>query len=392
MSEPYLIDRSRISAYFNCPRAYFWQYEYLNHGLAPTKTPSPLVIGGSIHKGLETLLRGGSEQTSVDAGIACLRDSLASGGLELEPQEDVLFVYKEQESLVEGLVRVYARIGAPRLLEQYEIVEIEEEYDLPLSDRVTFMSRADGLLRKRTDGRLYLLSFKTAKRYEKRLSSDGFADVQGLSEAAAIEPLIGEEIAGVQMEYLIKGARMASPEGTVIQQNLLVHPWLNEGAIGSSVRDPANWAWSYRWKDAVGGHALGKAWKRVNVWEYMSIADWVSLLQSNDVQANCGSALDTVLISPVPYFRRTEELKDWRDQTRAVGERLANYRDNVGGLPNREKLNEFYPQNRRACNWPSKCPMQDICFGPCGETPEETGLYKFREAHHETEMEKFAEE
>src|SRR5687768_1778005 len=152
MTQPYLLDRSRTLAYFKCPRLFYWAYVFENKGLASVRRPVPLAIGSAVHKGLENLLRGSSEDAAVAEARALFRQELADGGLELKPEEAVLFVYREQELLVEALVRVYARRGLPTLLADYEIIEVEQEVDLPLADNLTFMSRADGLLRKRTDG------------------------------------------------------------------------------------------------------------------------------------------------------------------------------------------------------------------------------------------------
>lgn len=379
--QPYLIDRSRIIRYFQCPRAYFWAYVYGDKGLAPTRRPVPLAIGGAVHKGLENLLRGASEDAAVDEARALFRKELADGGLSLGPDEAVLFVYREQELLVEALVRVYARRGLPRLLRDYEIIEVEQEVDLPLSDGLTFMSRADGLLRKRTDGGLYVLSFKTARRYDKRLSADGSHDVQGLSECAALQQKFDERIIGVQMDYLIKGGREEWPKGSgnFIQNTPLLHPWYNG----------KEWAWSYRWRDASGGHALQKGYGRVNVWEYMSVSEWVSLLDSGRVQPEAGDCLDGVLVYPYPYLRRVEEIKDWVEQTAAVGARIHRDSAEIGPCATKTRLNTLFPQNRRACDWPSPCSFQSLCFGPVADDPVGSGLFTERRAHHDTEIERF---
>ncbi len=370
---PILIALSRLNSYFQCPRKYFWDYEYKGSGVRGTKSPIPLAVGGAIHKGLEGLLHNLSIEESVLAGVSEFRDRLQKSPLVLEPTEDVLFAYSEQEKLIEALVRVYALRGLPALKDEYEILEIEQEYDLKLSDNVILRSKADGLLRSKGSGQLYVLSFKTAKYYSSRHSSDGSHDVQGLAEAAAIEPLIGEEINGIQMVYLVKGDRKQTRAGSghYIQNTPLLHPWFN--------KQTDTFAWSWKWADCNGaGHSLGKEFQRVSIWDYMPISDWIGRLSRLEVQPEAGDPLESVLIQPTPYYRRHSELQDWVDQTRFIGEELHRKRGLLKGNPERESLNELFPQNRRACDWPSACSMQNICFGPCGSEPEETGLYQLR--------------
>lgn len=373
---PILIALSRLNSYFKCQRDYFWNYEYKGSGVRGAKSPIPLAVGGAVHSGLQALLSGTSVEAAVQAASSELRDRLQKSPLLLEPNEDVLESYAEQEKLIEALVRVYARRGLPKLTNDYEIIEVEQEYDLKLSDNVILRSRADGLLRKRSDGRLYVLSFKTAKRYDRRHSSDGNHDVQGLAEAAAIEGLRGEEINGVQMEYLIKGDRQESRKGSgrYIQNTPLLHPWKKDGI----------YAHSFAWSDCNGGgHRLGKGWERINIWDDMSISDWITRCERIMDQPEAGDSLESVCVQPPPYYRRHSELEDWIQQTRVIGEQLFAKRNRLSsteemGVGLREFLNVNYPQNRRACDWPSACSMQGICFGPCGSEPEETGLYQIR--------------
>lgn len=382
MSKPILIALSRLNSYFQCPRLFWWNYEYKGSGLRGTKSPIPLAVGGAIHKGLESLLRGMEIEPSIQQAVGEFRDRLQKSPLILEPTEDVLFAYTEQEKLIEALVRVFALRGLPKLKSEYEILEIEQEYDFKLSDNVILRSKADGLLRSKGNGQLYVLSFKTAKYYSSRHSSDGSHDVQGLSEAAAIEPIIGEEINGIQMLYLVKGDRKQTRPGSghFIQNTLLLHPWFNKGT--------ERFAWSYKWTDSNGaGHTLGKDYQRVNIWEHMPLSDWLGRLDRLEIQPEAGDALESVLIQPPPYYRRHSELEDWVDQTRTIGEKLFEAR--VARQVNEQRgemepgqlrkfLNETFPQNRRACDWPSACSMQNICFGPCGSEPEETGFYQIR--------------
>lgn len=385
MSEPILLALSRLNAYFDCSRKYYWSYEYKGSGLGGTKVPIPLAIGGAVHSGLQVLLHGVDIETAVTQAVNEFDTRISKGGAILSPTEDVLFVYQEQRYLIEALVRVYAIKGLPNLLNEYEIVNIEQEYDLKLSDNVIIRTRADGLLRHRENGRLYLLSFKTAKRYDRRYGDSGHHDVQGLSEAAAVEEQLGEEILGVQMQYLIKGDRYESGQGSgkYHQDTILLHPWVKIDSLNSG--ESPEFAVNWKWTDETGrGHTLGKSYTRCNIWEHMSTSDWIHILSGHgESKIGTLAALANVLISPPPYYRRREEIDSWKTQTRALGESLHNRRESsrletVEGRRLIDTIDENYPMNRRSCDWPSPCTYKAICHGSLGTDPEDSGLYRIR--------------
>jgi hypothetical protein len=117
------------------------------------------------------------------------------------------YLRAEQACLLEALVRCWARRGLPRLLEEYEVLEVEREGrwmlaersdredplvdyyssadDLPV--RLWFLSRPDALLHHRQSGDLVLQSFKTTGAMDARKLRDAERDMQGLSEGVEVE-------------------------------------------------------------------------------------------------------------------------------------------------------------------------------------------------------------
>jgi len=174
-------DRSRIEAHQLCERFRFLSYhEGPDHlGIAPARKPLALCVGGAVHRGLETLLRGsmdGSLALSIvkleDAAVAAaLADfSLHKSALALDTTETAAmtpaegfdaqvaaqarelgmsaddpavaelfqrqrnaaaefdgWLFSEQAALVEGMVRAYARRRLRPLLEEFEVLEVERE-------------------------------------------------------------------------------------------------------------------------------------------------------------------------------------------------------------------------------------------------------------------------
>jgi hypothetical protein len=214
--------------------------------LAPARKPLALCVGGSVHKGLERLLLGDSEDVAVAVALAdfsqfksrlaldtteaaamavpdpaALADQLARTALDLgmAPTDPSLmalhdqqasaaaefdqWLWQEQAALVEGIIRAYARIpasfgkGLKFLLQEFEVLEVEREGEWLLhsnmvTEQIWFMSRPDALLRSRTDNSLYLLSFKTAAQWDIRKARDAEHDMQGLSEGVEVEKRLGE--------------------------------------------------------------------------------------------------------------------------------------------------------------------------------------------------------
>ncbi len=269
----FLSSRSRNEDWLRCPRARWWLHEAQGTGFEAVRVALPLAAGGSVHIGLASLLRTAMEHedgrliefgdVSTDMAVkAALQDYEAkcSGrGLDLEALESQSFVFGEQKALVEALVRLAAMRVIPRLLETYEILEVErmdkeelirEEYvyasgldpDEVLPWRVMWRSIPDALMRNRADGQLYLLSWKTCGEVPR--DDQARVDMQGVSEAWATNTRLGRwnlavqrgrlegipnwflrardetatMVRGVQMVYLVKGQRRDSgTEGRRLQ-------------------------------------------------------------------------------------------------------------------------------------------------------------------------------
>jgi hypothetical protein len=131
-----------------------------------------------------------------DAGLGNLEQRFAASRNQFDE-----YLEKEQASLVEALVRAYARRRLRPLLEQFVVLEVEREGEWQMASwlpgwsmapesehswQLWFMSRPDALLLERESQQLYILSFKTAAQWDIRKERDAQHDMQGISEA--IEP------------------------------------------------------------------------------------------------------------------------------------------------------------------------------------------------------------
>jgi len=424
-------DRSRTIERQRCPRARYWGYEYRGRGVAPVRLSIPLAVGTYVHQGLGVLLaqvRDGQPGQPVDVEAAVhmaifgYDDLIYKRGLNIEQGGEIQFTYQEQRALIEAMIRAYAIRKLPLLLEEFDVLEVEREDEFKLgrvlvprlqgpfmvyrSDGtpdvvdegpLVWMSRADGLLRRKADGDLYVLSYKTTGDWDNRKEAENSHDMQGLSESAGIESRLGAgTIMGVKMEFLLKGSRLKNKVNNRYEQySPLIRAWRRQGITG----DDDSYAWRYEWSEEdpqtgfIKNHRLGKGWTPFFAWELRGgVRGWIDRLATGTVQPEAGDALDAQFITPIPYFRHEDDIVRWRRQVEARETETARASREIrrlDGHPFEEiepLLDQHFEQHTRACDWPVKCPFQDLCFGGAAYDPVGSELYIWREPHHKPEL------
>lgn len=494
-NQPYLTDRSRTIAYQTCNRLRYWQYEWGGRGLSVQRSSIPFTVGSAVHRGLESILewamqlgsRVTPDENVIDVGVSKALEQYDSDcrerGLEIHEGEDSGYVYFEQRALIEAMLRGWCVARLPSFLEEYDVVEVEREEELQLvegilsncdicdgfghTDRakinteeaicpacggtgsyrkggIIFMARADGLLCSRSSGDLYVLSFKTAAKYDERTARDNRYDMQGMSELAAIEARLerwykaigtaivfgpqsgmsreqtaqflsteettkdipswfvdyilatsgAPKIMGVQMEYLLKGERFKEYEagsysGPYRQNSPLIRPYMKQGILSTS----DSFAWKFQYQDDYGANKrLGKGWSRANIWEVMTIKEWIELLATGEVQPEAGDCLTAQFVSPPVIYRQEDEVRDFLEQITQQEQEIRNARmelETGDEQLDKSYLNRYFPQHRRSCSWPIPCQFIALCHEGLGDNPLGSGLYKLRQPHHQREIERF---
>ena len=379
------------------------------------------------------------------------------------------YLKAEQRALVEALVRGWARRRLRPLLEQYEVLEVEREGQWvlsewrdvledgapgPLSDRhrLWWMSRHDGLLLDRASGQIVLQSFKTTGALDGRKLRDAQRDMQGLSEAVEVERRLGEwwdeihnkpttetlaqeepkvfdkmydwlatlpappRIDAVRYEYVLKGERWESKDLSArcgfrakSQRTPLLQAWvLSAGAVMSAADALGSLKHSFKWTNDLGEskQLYYKNYRQVPVYDLMSVAQWIDLLASGEVQpearqpGDLGKPQDVLgdqFPPPITVYRNDDELRDWLEQVesqeRKVVEDAAYVHAASSEGEKRTRLNERFPQNRQSCSYPGDCEFaRGICYSSpdAKRDPLGTGLYRPRTANHPQELAKEA--
>lgn len=265
------------------------------------------------------------------------------------------YLYDEQRALVEAMVRAYARRRLWSLLEQYEVLEVEREgswllsswlsqerarqldivasaSDLDPDHELYFMSRPDALLLERGSNQLYILSFKTAAKWDRRKAEDAKRDMQGLSEGVEVEKRLAEwwtaiqkttsvlghdspntpstyqmnggevigpamfnylvhlpappRIMGIRYEYLLKGDRWIDKDLTArlgvevrSQRSPLVRGYMAPGMVAGD--EQWNVAWDYVKETGEASKLYYKNWKSSPVFEHMAVKQWIDWLDAS---------------------------------------------------------------------------------------------------------------
>jgi hypothetical protein len=439
-------DRSRIEAYQRCPRSRWLGYEidrgktlkpvgdeYLTApthpgGYVADKPAFALEIGSGFHKGMEFVLSGLLNDSTnlfsdwlpkdfyldqaVAAGIAeyekeilpyfgkvsgkpfdnASLEAMMEAGVDGEDDEEPFnnYTVNEGRALVEALIRVYcaAPAGLAALLEEYEILEVESEMEAPLDAEgsVILMARPDGILRSRRDGLLYVLSFKTTGKWDKRKAETGRYDTEGISQLLAAEHKYGEKFAGIQMVYAVKGYKMQDKfDGLWKVHNGIVRPYMKHGVTS----EDDQYAFSYEYINEDGEvKRLGKGWNKVNIWESGpgAIKDWVRTLAEGDQPNCCPDLLDKMVIMPAAFYRDEDSIEEWKREVVAQELRIAKTARLLNAVDHFPiALAEHFPKHRHSCSYPSKCQYVPVCHE--GLPIAESGLYKIRGVNHPQEVE-----
>jgi len=430
-------DRSRIETDYRCPRRLYWEYYYDGKGLQPVKLNQHLAFGGVVHEALQCIMEYCQELDTlptvpevkewIDQAAGMLRDEFTvARGFQAEPileegfdgtlvqvTDDQSWLLDHYCDLLEGLVVGWCLVRLPALLEQYRVVEVETEEQLLIhtwntglrsnehdglvvdTSQLIFLSRPDAILERRTDGALVILSFKTVSQVVSMWLENFKTDQQTISEVLPVEARLGREVAGVQIEGLVKGAQRTEwPKGSGhrYHSSPLVWGYLKEeGGLA------ADWKAQFEWQDEAGNNRrLGKGWNRQRIAESYPgrIAEWLGYLYQNEPEL-----LRAQFISPPLITRSAQELEEWQEQVKyrevdvhnALVQMNAEPKLGIDGsvLAKERLLAQVFPKHTLGCAYDpqfhSKCPQYENCWGSTGADPIGSGLYKYRVPNHPSE-------
>ena len=224
-SQCHLFSRSQMLLGQTCPKKREFAYHWQGRGVESTLLSEDLALGTAVHAGLEYLLEVAPNidwtgSNLIEEASSLAKESMLTqfqAGLEMQqsaltidPQsETAQLLAEEQANLAYALVWTFGRRRLASLLERFEVVEVEPEIcwlvgsvmgGVPVrfvegsqfETHIVMMSRPDAILRSREDGKLWAVSWKTAKRFDGGYVERFESDVQSLTEGLAVQAKYGE--------------------------------------------------------------------------------------------------------------------------------------------------------------------------------------------------------
>ena len=378
------IDRSRIQAYQDCKRLRFLNYHWRGRGLERRALGLPLLNGQQLHQGLAALLCGESIDATITTIGTTYRNIVHTRGIHLEDPTAVDFLVAEQLALLEGLLRAWAAVRFPALCAEYDVVAIEKEQPWTITPGLIDMVRCDALVRRKSDGVLFILEFKSVATASEGWIESWQHNSQLLANTRAVETLYQEPVGGILIEGIVKGRRamdkgaMSPFKGLITQQSPLCYGYRQREKVTNSYIYDTSWS--------------AKA-EKFAVWEQMPITQWLAF--------HLTEADKAALFVQIPPLRPTNrDLQRWERQTIAqermveadVAEVLAVQQfqdDDIDRDALDNVLDEHFPQNHNHCfrYFGHPCAFEKLCFNPqVAEDPLGSGLYQVRIPHHPTEV------
>lgn len=201
MKKVILTDSTRHQCGLTCPRKKYYSYV---KNLERKKLNMLTSTGIAVHKGLSMIRQGRGVDYVCEKVVGNYINEVQERGLFVEMPELESYVIHEQATLIEALLRAWAIARMPTILAEYVLVLAEQDEVIPLSQEVTLMFRCDTVERRRSDGSLWIRNYKTVSGPD---LSSYIMDIHNVMDPWAVSQKLGEPVAGVIIEGLIKGQR-----------------------------------------------------------------------------------------------------------------------------------------------------------------------------------------
>ena len=386
-----ITQRSRLETFQSCPKRGYYHYLHNSRGIQRRGFDPDLLIGTAVHVGIEWLLRGVPADDAVAKAILSFTKAMEEVGLaplvvetewgfEQVPATSTQTTF--MVNLVEALVRGFAIVRLPKLIEQYQIMEVEREESHQLTDDLVFLSRSDFIAKRRSDGELFIHNLKTVKWPDGAWRKKFHYDQQTLSELLGPEERYGRKFGGVVIEGLVKGIKNVEyPRGSGIRYNNspLVWAWVGP----DTPPFPTDIRIKYEYVDDSGrNRRLGSTYQRVPAYTVMPIQEWIA-----KVAAEAPEVLEAQFITLPPVLRNEFEIEEWKMATEGAEMVVANRLEALKGGPHLLPL--MFPKHTANGNClgfgQTTCPFFAICWE--GSSPDDPELFMPRQFNHPSEWE-----
>ncbi|MFA5352633.1 MAG: PD-(D/E)XK nuclease family protein [Thermodesulfovibrionales bacterium] len=374
--------RSHDQCYIDCPRKAYLTYYLNGTGVVPRGENIYQSTGSLAHAILERVMKDAFETSAVPTvermNMFCSEEVNAAKAKVLEAgyaysgsvSAAVEVEFDRQAALAEGLARAWVKVRLPFILEEFRIVAVEEEHEIPLSPDVVLMSRLDGVLERKVDGELFAgPEFKTTGWLSEDYVESWRYSTQTISHCLDVKHVYGKEPAGVMMEFLYKGMKKKAEDGIYTYYSPLVRAFKMVDEFGGE---------TYGFDSSLGRK---RDWVVFDTYT-MGMEKWMEKIPDEVLEG---------LLANTTVYRNKNEAEVWVRQAVMRQRRIAwaieelnadNPSDDPvmdGTFPAR--LDTFCRSNQ----YRQKCPYKDICYGVVDD-PIGSGAYVVRVPHHPSEF------
>lgn len=261
VDRPCLTDRSRYVTTLACKQKRWLEYHAgpANIGFGPKATYDDLALGSAVHLGMEAAMQAWHRSTlcgeqmddrelaiaAYDVADYAFRDSAKSGlvmagdpHMALLNPELYAELLEEQAALAGTLAGAGVAVWLPQIIEDYDLIQTEMEINWTWDGQVVMMSRPDAVLRRKRDGKIFVVSYKTTKTFYPSDLDRLSYDIQALTEMAAVTAT-GLPAEGVLYAYFIKGTRKKVTDGELNYSRYnsgLLRPWVDSRQLQPILR------------------------------------------------------------------------------------------------------------------------------------------------------------
>lgn len=323
-SQVVFTDRTRME--HNCKWKRYVEYEKEGMGFVSSYRNDHLALGAAVHEGIDLRLQGGTFEKALE--VAEIEYLNFAPWPENMPQEQIEAIMGDGLNLVKAFVYAFDKLYLPIIMDEYEVLEVEEETNwllLPDFDEdptrgIVVMSRLDGVLRKKSSGRIWHMSHKTSgSKFDDKQLDKLKTDIQRFSEGYAIWAKYGEPPEGTLYNYFLKGGRYLDKDlGIERYTTGLVRPWLNRLAQTGTEITPEMLSFVYEWDEldpqsmTIKGRKLGKGWEKVDIYKEMDYLTYLDWLSEGIVARQGRNYLSESVSGLVPLEWRQDHAERWR--------------------------------------------------------------------------------
>ena len=197
-----IVTHSALECFKSCRCKYKLRYMQC---IVPRKQSDALTFGSATHEILEhyfTMLK--SRVTDENRNdfdpfeYESFIDSISLLIHDIDSLNDI------DKAKLRGLAIGYVNKWLKHDWEEYEVIDIEKEFNIDISQNIKFAGKIDGILKRISDGAYYILEHKTASAVDSSYVDQKAIDSQTLTYAIAIRDALGINVSGAIHDILIK--------------------------------------------------------------------------------------------------------------------------------------------------------------------------------------------